>query len=319
MSIEKIFMTPGNDRAAADDARRMSPGVLSHTPDVGIKPHKQAIPILELTAASLLVATLVLILNGQILMGIAAGVAALTIYPLLVQLWPVGHASSIFGLVLFSSSLFVIGLPDVAYVAKLAAGAAALSGAALFFLQRLREIDQSASVARYTSMLLFEGRIGSAQYHDQRVELCDKFLVLSERSGRALSVLALRWRCFTRQSASDSSGDDGTEDRFLVRNIDRHFLRMDLSTYIGDNVRGSDILIPDAQEDELFLVCPDTDGAGIAAMKLRLEGLLREHWQCEIDFGHASYPDDGISTIELIQSARRRMTRTSPISVVGQG
>ncbi|MGI9522286.1 MAG: hypothetical protein ACR2PG_11615, partial [Hyphomicrobiaceae bacterium] len=155
--------------------------------------HGSLFPAIELLIGALLAVSVVLTAEG---MHSWALVSTLLLALILIRAFKRSEQTLIFRSSCFSVfvaaliSLFFLGLspPFQALTIFLAIGAGAE-----FLRLSIKDAQHRAELKKLTALLLFEGRLGSKSYYDERINFCRALLALSHRTNCPLSVLALSW------------------------------------------------------------------------------------------------------------------------------
>lgn len=260
------------------------------------------IPAGELIIGALLAASVLLIVDGSytlILLTILVSTFALVRAYLRTEGASVGRSPwfAVFAAALIS--LLILDLPPEVQVLTTMM---AIGAGAEFMRLSLRDARERNRIEKLAALLLFEGRLGSNNYYDQKLNFCRTLLALSHRTNHPLSILALRW---TNPPASANPAEQSSPQ--ILNGVDQHLRRFEIITTIEKSGRSSDIVLVDEDENLIFIVCPYTPPRGALQLASRLSVQVHEEANSTLNHAMASYPEDGYDFEEIMSASIRRM------------
>lgn len=264
------------------------------------------IPIVELCIGALLVVSVVLLADGIYSWTLATTLLSALV---LIRLYGRSEGSSVFGSSWFSvfaaALISLIILNKSPQIEALIILLAIVAGAE-FLRLAVRDQKERAETKKLTALLLFEGRLGSKSYYDERINFCRALLALSHRTNCPLSVLALSWetpsalvKSFEKSALPNLGG------------IDKYLQRFELIRTIENAVRASDMVLVDQDENLVLVVCPNTPASGANCLARRLSVRVQKDANFVLIHSVASYADDGYSIEEIISESIKRIKNTT--------
>jgi len=294
-------MTIYSDR---ENGASTGPAVLGRSPFKGMLWSDFLIPIGELLVGALLVVTVVLLADGRHSWAL---VTILLSALVATRAYVKSEGSSVSRhawFALFAAAMICLLILDQSPRGQALTLLLVIGAGVLFLLLSLDDAKERAQIEKHTALLLFEGRLGNRQYYDQRLNFCRALLSLSHRTKRPLSVIALRW-----VSPTTLANPLGQNPPGIVRGIDQHLQRFEIATTIEKAVRGSDVVLVDADENLILIICPDTHSSGALRLALRLSVQVQKDAKSLVNHSIASYPEDAYHFEELVSAAVCRMKK----------
>ncbi len=231
---------------------------------------------------------------------VCAGIAGLAFYKLQTTSPSTFLAKSL-ALSLFTAAVVSLQASHPSALEFYAAAAMMLCAGACFLAVSYMEESRRSRLEKFAALQMLDSRNRRSINKNQQVVLGRALLAQSQRYKRALSILYLRWP----PSGRAATALDG-RDAKIVRGIERHLQRFEISSLVQSNIRRSDVCIAGSDGNVLIVVCPDTPASGAGTLARRLASRVVNETGDLLSFTTSSYPEDGYSFEELVSAAANR-------------
>ncbi len=163
--------------------------------------------------------------------------------------------------------------------------------------KRLAQVDK---VMDSLSSGAYQNRVRELQ---SAQEIIAAEITRSRRYHHPLVVLSLRLSSWVGNGADLQRYDS------LERDMIKRFAVAKMSRILSELARSTDIILRD-KEGEYILLCPESNLKAASILAERIEAAVDESLNAKIEWGSAEFPDEALTFDELLQTARRRYSRS---------